>query len=610
VYSDELIKNDTTNNTNGFSKGYGGLFLHPCTGADPACLSWWDVGAGQGGHAYRSIADGNTVIDHWAKWQTQELPANSAPYEVFVWIPTVPGLDSDTFTWQAKYYVVDGQGTTFTTIVDEYIGDGENYNPRDQWLSIGVYYMTSSSYIYTTDATGEANNTHCLYGPNHWCRMAVDAIKLVRLGTTYIPNIDPLSSGWSTPIMMSNNGGGTSREKWSFFNAGSYACGQWWPTIPPLGQTTKYPGCDPVDSAIVDSDQDVVMVNVQRYTSPVYAHAYNGIGISGSDNPFRASTIHYLPFLYSKDAWHFYSTITVFNPNESNAYIYIYIRKQDNSGGGVVEKILSPHESYRLDIHQVFGWTDFFGKATLYSTPSVAVVVEHLNPINNIIMDYNAFPAGSNYVFLPYLMKSYNGWNSCFVVQNTAANSTTVNINYYRDNGSVESRSFSLAGNNAKTECQINVPNIDGASSAYIWTSNPATPIVVAANQDNGAGGQEMGYSGPGTGTTKIIIPYLVSNYLDDDGTWNSGIRILNVGSSTTTIYAYFYDVDGNLVTSRNWTVNAKYGKGIYLPSLDLWDYQGSAILIASQPILALGNASCYSGCTGDTSFTYNEINR
>jgi murein DD-endopeptidase MepM/ murein hydrolase activator NlpD len=301
VNSSVIIKNDTQDNTNGFSKGYGGLFLHPCSGTGTGCPSWWNVGAGQGGHAYRSIADGNMLIDHWAKWQTQELPAYSAPYEVFVWIPSMPGYDSDTFTWQAKYYIVDGQGNTFTTIIDEYIGDGQNYDPHDTWLSIGVYYITSNSYVYTTDATGEAFNTHCPDSPDDWCRMAVDAIKLVRLGTTYIPSIDPLNCGWSTPIIMSNSGGGTSREKWSFFNQGNYCFGDWWPTIPPLGQISKNPGCTSVDSAIVDSDQDVMMVNVHRFTSPVKAHSYTGIGVSGSNNPFRASTINYLPILYSHD---------------------------------------------------------------------------------------------------------------------------------------------------------------------------------------------------------------------------------------------------------------------------------------------------------------------
>jgi hypothetical protein len=311
--------------------------------------------------------------------------------------------------------------------------------------------------------------------------------------------------------------------------------------------------------------------------------------------------------------WHYYSTITVLNPSDSNAYIYIYIRKPDNSGGGYINVILSPYETYRLDLHQVFGWTDFFGKATIYSTHPVAVVVESLNPVNNIIMDYNSLIAGASNIFLPYLMKSYSGWNSCFTVQNTAPNSTTLNIKYYRDNGSTVTRSFTLGANNSLTECQINVPNIDGPSSAHIWTTNPQTPVVAVVNQDNGTGGQVMSYSGLGIIDDReiyqVILPYLASNY-SEAGTWNSGIRIQNAGALSTTVYIWFYDTDGNLVSSRAWTINSKFGIGVYLPSLGLWDYIGSAILFSSEPILVVGNASCYSGCTGDTSLTYNGINR
>lgn len=120
-------------------------------------------------------------------------------YEIFVYIPDLNSAyyPNDTFTWQAKYKIVDYFGVEHTAIVDEYIGDGQNYNPRNAWLSIGVYTLGCNSYVYLTDATGEASNTHCPEGPiwpegsgQAWCRMLVDVVKFSQIQKRiFIPHV-------------------------------------------------------------------------------------------------------------------------------------------------------------------------------------------------------------------------------------------------------------------------------------------------------------------------------------------------------------------------------------------------------------------------------------
>jgi hypothetical protein len=192
-YGNEIIVEDTTNNTNGFSKGYNGHWNNWCIGIDPGCREWWETnGVGSGNHTYRTITNGlsgnyNTE-DNWARWMPQSLKPGY--YEIFVYTADNLGFDNNTFTWQANYAVVDRTGIASKKMVDEYIGLGQNYNPRNKWLSIGVHSLDANSYVYLTD-NGEIWNAHCPSGyyanGHYWCRVAADAVKFVPVNWIYLP---------------------------------------------------------------------------------------------------------------------------------------------------------------------------------------------------------------------------------------------------------------------------------------------------------------------------------------------------------------------------------------------------------------------------------------
>jgi Peptidase family M23 len=266
----EFVVNDTTDNSNGFSKGFGGRWNNQCTGTHTSgCRDWWEAnGVGDLGHTYYTSADGNTTEDNWAEWQMTYLTPYSQLFEVFVYIPHIPNHPYDTYTWQAKYMVVDGAtpSRTFTTIVDEGTTNSSLHNPTNKWLSIGTYFLTANSYVYTTDATGEGQNTHCRNGPNGWCRMTADAVKFVRLGTTYLPDIRKDSS-WNSNIILQNLSGANASLKLSFFNGnGNYCIGDW-PVIPAHG-IFRYTSsiCSVPGTLWVGSNQDISVVVENRKT--------------------------------------------------------------------------------------------------------------------------------------------------------------------------------------------------------------------------------------------------------------------------------------------------------------------------------------------------------
>jgi hypothetical protein len=395
VVEDSLINNNT------FSKGYGGLWLNPCNNLNPTCRDWFDSLAGSGGHTLRTIADGVNTADNWVKWQPG-LPSNySDLYEVFVYVPDIAGYTDDTFTWQAKYKVVDGNGTTYEAIVDQYTGD--------KWLSIGSYYLvgtSNTSYVYLTDATGEAGNTHCPNGPvnnnQHWCRLAVDAIKFVKLGIRYAPDISASIPGRFSEVVLSNPSSAPAKYKVSFFDAaGTYCGGVWNPAVPPQGQVVVSTECPPAAYAVVSADRDLATV-VEYTDSSGPSYSYNAIAAMDPSNPGwgEIGEPMHLPIIM-QNYWTWYSFGYLLNPKNS----------------AVICEIRSAYP--------------------------VAVVVNQSTSISPVrSCSYSASQIGSDYVLLPDIVhkSDFGGnqdWVSSVNLQNVGDESEIYHIRFRRASGSL-----------------------------------------------------------------------------------------------------------------------------------------------------------------------------
>jgi hypothetical protein len=379
----EMFVDDTTDNSAGFSKGYGGLFSNPCTGN---CGNWTAAthSSAYGNDMYHTPADGNTTVDNWAKWQAPTLfsPAGMGTMqEIFVHIPSINAT-----SWQAPYTLVNGLGQTVTTgVVDQ-------YGLNDRWISIGTYYVTGSHYLYTTDATQEIFGQHC--GAGQWCRLGVDAVKFVRRGTTYLPDLRT-SDDWTSNVVVRNNGGGSATVHISFFNSsGEFMVGITNLSLPSHGTWTwPWPACSGCVSAIVDADQDVtVTVANQRSSAPYTRGAYTGIAAD------KTSSTFYVPLLlHQRSTASGQGNAELIVQNAGASSTTVSMRFYDGSGSlSYTRNVnLMPRASDRYSLDHLP--TEWYGSAVVSASGGgqIAVVFNVTTWSGVTVQTFNAFPANS-----------------------------------------------------------------------------------------------------------------------------------------------------------------------------------------------------------------------
>jgi hypothetical protein len=461
----------------------------------------------------------------------------------------------------------------------------------------------------------------------------------------FLPNIRSRYSpccGWnSTIIVRNNNSSNSAKVNITIYNEdgtvldsrtynGLAKRGIWsldvWDVVwdASMGSTETFLG-----SAVVSASRDVSVVVLNRRGKdtagyPVVAHTYTGVEPDSSSSPLRADTSQYLPVLYAHEEWDYFSTISIQNTDDATNNVRVEFFWPEGFSELDVDEDIPPFGLWSINLESdVYLPDDFFGTAIISSDEPVAVVVEGLNDDSDINMDYNALATGLGNVRLPYLMKNYYGWGSCFVVQNTKGSANRTKIFYYPSSGGVVTPTpFTLYGYQSMSVCQKDLSTLpDGVTLSGRVLATPNS-IAVVVNQDDvywgGNGTNVMSYSGIGWGSTTVVLPYLMRDVVYYNGynneTWNSGIQVQNVGWSTTSVTIKYYSESGNQVCQDGYSltnISQQRSKGVYLPNSCVQQgFYGSAILTANRPIIAVGNASCTDCNYGDTSLTYNGINR
>jgi hypothetical protein len=606
-------------------------------GVDPHAMAWtmWIKTPYGFNYHYRSYGN----ITNATRWLLYTVEKYHEPVFAAVWDGThwvlVIGYDSDSPAYP-------GSPGTITRIRIANPFDGQQY-----WVIYPVPWTTYWFTAYTNDNDPDPTTGWYITPPPHWqyhwvtverdeSTLSADwGMSFITTlqpinpqPLTYLPNIQALY-GLNSTIAIHNDDSTIANVTITFYDA----TGRPVATMPstPVGVnatlvldvanflSSNYGIYEFYGSAVVAATQKVSAVVTNRDVSPVMARAHTGIAPNGSSSIIRAGYNHYLPILYRHATWGYYSTIAIQNTTGTTANVTVTFRWPDGSQQYTNTYTIPAYSVKKIYLEYDFDWNNYFGTATISSNQPVAVVVESVNWNKAVYMDYNTLTAGLNEVYLPYLMKNYGGWGSCFTVQNTTNNLATVTPYYFPASGGVFTGAIiNLAGRGSQTVCQPNVIGLpNGSSSARLYATQP---VVVVVNQDNanwgGAGNQVMSYTGlggAGNATQTVVLPYMLSGYSNNGETWNSGIAVQNVGSVTTNITANFYNSDGIFVTSYTWPNVGQYRIAlIYLPSVPgmTSNFIGSAKVTASTSILALGNASCIAGCIGDTSQTYNGVNR
>jgi len=198
----------------------------------------------------------------------------------------------------------------------------------------------------------------------------------------------------------------------------------------------------------------------------------------------------------------------------------------------------------------------------------------------------------------PQVMKTYNGWNSYIVVQNTGNSVAKVKVSYRRQNGNLilaANETVNIAAHSSKViyqEANVELPD-KFIGSAKVTSINPTDArIAVLVNfynlGDSPGTSQFHSYNGFSAGAKRLYVPRVVRQFYG----YNSGMTIQNIGTIDSAVTITF-NFDGNTYVYHTETIRAKAATPIYLPnipelapvaSLAISHRFGSAVLEADEP--------------------------
>ena len=576
VNGGEIVVDDTTNNSGGFTKGSGGPFLNACAGD---CGGWSSATSGVGGHMYHTAADGVNTVNQWAKWTPSGLAPGSAIYEISVHVP-----HSHATSWQAPYVVSHADGTS-NGVVDQ-------YGLNNQWVSIGTSRMEPGQYVWTHDASGEVYDQHCA---GTYCRLGVDAVKFVRRGTIYLPNVRT-DAGWSSQLFLRNNGGGYARTVVKFLRGdGSIACTAQ-PTL--FAHQSLWLNChdSQVAAAVVESSQHLSAVASVRNSSDSRAALHNGVLPAGAGDPAfeQAATTLYVPAFYRALFGNTNSTLDLFNPSPQGTYVTFEFRGRSGYGDHTTGSYWVPAGG-RLRIGaETVPFSPWVGSVRILAGQPVAATVSERNA--GFERSFNAAAAGHRLQYVPAAYK--NAWNltTGLVVQNVGSNPVNVTFTFCERLVTNPNTCPTYTSNNLAPlrALGLNLENVGVLAAGWngsvkITSSDNATPLVTIVNNGlkDASGALVDGYSfnASNYGGRWVYLPYAAHNA---DGR-TTGFTLRNVSGAHLSGYAHYYDPDGTLRIAYPFTLASAQAMGRHQSGDGLPNgWVGSILLEASGPILAI----------------------
>jgi hypothetical protein len=587
----------TIASTGGFSKGENnGVMPPPFNNACMGDCANWTVSTSTPGYKYTTLVNGTTP-DSWAKWQAP-VPAGGGMYEVFVYIPS--GVNAP--SWQAPYTIRYLNNVTQTTaLVDQYVGN--------HWVSLGIYYMTSNDYVFTTDATRETAGTR---------RLSADAVKFIRRAATYAPYINA-SSGWISTFVVRNDGGGPAQARLLVFDINrNVVCSGFTDTpVPAHGVQTwvlSTTTCPQPVFATVDGSQDLAMVVREENNGEL--DEYNGILASGGSLGWeRAGTVVSVPII--KKAWGGRSSrLSIVNTGSTNTLADVRFYNAttgDFVWGSVYGLSVNGSDSLPAD-----GCWPGLCTAQITSTNGMSVavsIIEQVDATFNNRSSFTAFSAGATSNFVPLVKKNAGGQSSGISVENLGSSYTTISVTCYAATGngiacgtrtnvaSKETAVFVLSGSDG-----ANLP--DGFVGSAVVNTTAGQPVATLIHETGSP--FKLATNALLMGTTQAYAPELYGDYPQNGQTWNAGISIQNTSSTTSAnVTVTYYYRDGRsaelsqtmtLGPDRLWVLN--YGSR----NMPGPNFAGSAVIVADQPIAAIVNVN-HTG-SGDTKASYTAPNR
>ena len=603
---------NTSDNSNGFSKGSGGFPNNPCTGN---CGGWTSRTEGYQGDMYYTPANGGTTPDQWARWKPT-LPGHSRIYDIFIHVPNVDnGIIPK--TWQGVYNVNDNTGVLQGSgAVDEYGLPASGYS-ISEWVSIGFhYYLMNNALVYATDATKESSNQHCY--PNTWCNSTADAVKFVQRGTTYLPDIRQTGGGVYavSNIVVHNSGAGRTDIKNSFYNiSGSYKSGSW-PTLERHGYGIYSTSDSTGAYAIVDARQDEAVISNNQTDEWSQQSAYTGIRREGGSPGWeQAGTILYAPLLKS-NRYGRTSELSIVNTGTSSTYVDIYYYRTNGSFTNYQHTQVAPGGEYRVvpplslcPDPEPGGDPGGLCSAKIVSTesqPLAAVVREYNTTTLKEVATYNIFSSGADVIYYPLVKYNRYNYTTGLGILNVGSASTNITVAFYEKGVGY---TCSLPTYNNVGQYAMVIPQFtstcpgtgtdgNGFVGSVVVSSSDSQPLVGMASESNVTGeSQKKSYSAFLAGSKTAYAPLVYGN----QGNWDGGITIMSIGSTAHVTVCYYDDFGYEQGSCSTGTISNNMIQLFYAPDY----FTGSAVITSDQNIAVVVNFRNKTS-SGDTHAFYN----
>lgn len=256
--------------------------------------------------------------------------------------------------------------------------------------------------------------------------------------------------------------------------------------------------------------------------------------------PAPANTLHFP--LIMKDANGWTTSVTIQNTSILPSALTVDLLDGEGRLVHSFPASLGPRASTTYDPSRLAGLPAGFvgGAVVRSSTPVSGVVNEDRSGWDRLT--YEGFNAGADVVWVPLLMRHYQGWSTGIQIQNLGTAPSSVRVTYHtRTAAPPVTGTLTVAPLASRTLYQPADERLPpGWVGSAVIESLDAQPLAAIVNQVHG-NGLSMSYTGIGKPGAAVFAPLLVKN----SHGWNSGLQIQNAGARPLVVQATFSRSNG-----------------------------------------------------------------
>lgn len=523
-------------------------------GADPHAMAWTMWMKTPGGHYYHYRIYNNTVGDATRKLlyavERYDEPQVAAVWHGSHWVLVV-GYDS---VYPA--YPSGNPGTIYRIrIANPWDGTIRWYpytsnNPNDYpWITYWFtrytnsdddpdpstgWYIPSPAHWYNHWVTIQRDEYNT---PNPDWAMDGNGVPMAHQPLTFLPDIHN-GSGWSSQIIIGNNGGSPANVTITYYDVNGDAVGtETSISINTNGSLSVLPPSSFIGSAVIAASQDIraIVKNYNGYDSA----AYEGIPSTPSNSGIGIGNAVYIPVNFY-DYYDWYTSIYVTNAGTSATTVFAFL--YDDDGNNITNSFVFLNPNARTTIE--FSDIDH-GSVLLITGQPLAVVISH---------DYSGSQTGKTLEYpgavrddgttsyIPSLFKDYSGWTSSYQSLEVYGYSAHIYVTY----SSGQTKQFDLypyGHREVYLGSESSIPS-HWHGSAKVAVISGLGRIITSVHHQNGNLGT-LGYLGVLGGARTLFMPYL-----EKSGPWTASLTLKNIGTISTDVSLYLYNSAGNLVTT------------------------------------------------------------